>query len=90
MGIDATIDLRGFGDTANSNTLILLDGQRLNPIDSGSISWSTIPLANIERIEIIRGAGTVLYGDRATGGVINIITDKSGLAAQPYRGRHGR
>src|SRR5690349_12258607 len=36
MGIDATIDLRGFGDTAGSNSLILLDGQRLNPIDSGS------------------------------------------------------
>ena len=78
MGIDATIDLRGFGDTAGSNTLVLLDGQRLNPIDSGSISWSTIPLGSIERIEIIRGGGTVLYGDRATGGVINIVTDKSG------------
>jgi iron complex outermembrane receptor protein len=78
MGIDATVDLRGFGDTAGSNTLVLLDGQRLNPIDSGSISWSTIPLASIERIEIIRGAGTVLYGDRASGGVINIVTDKSG------------
>jgi iron complex outermembrane receptor protein len=81
MGIDATVDLRGFGDTAGSNTLILLDGQRLNPIDSGSISWSTIPLGSIERIEIIRGAGTVLYGDRATGGVINIVTDKSDARA---------
>ncbi len=81
MGIDATIDLRGFGDTAGSNTLVLLDGQRLNPIDSGSISWSLVPLASIQRIEIIRGAGTVLYGDRATGGVINIVTDKSGPRA---------
>jgi iron complex outermembrane receptor protein len=81
MGIDATIDLRGFGDTAGSNTLVLLDGQRLNPIDSGSISWSAIPLASIQRIEIIRGGGTVLYGDRATGGVINIVTDKSGPRA---------
>lgn len=78
LGVDATVDLRGFGDTAASNTLILLDGQRLNPIDMGSISWSAIPLESIQRIEIIRGAGTVLYGDRATGGVINIITDKSG------------
>jgi iron complex outermembrane recepter protein len=81
MGIDATVDLRGFGDTAGSNTLILLDGQRLNPLDSGSISWSTIPLGSIERIEIIRGAGTVLYGDRASGGVINIVTDTSGQRA---------
>jgi iron complex outermembrane recepter protein len=89
MGIDATIDLRGFGDTAGSNTLILLDGQRLNPIDSGSISWSTIPLANIERIEIIRGAGTVLYGDRASGGVINIVTDKSGQHAASFEASGG-
>ena len=81
MGIDATIDLRGFGDTAGSNTLILLDGQRLNPLDAGGISWSIIPLASIQRIEIIRGAGTVLYGDRATGGVINIVTDSAGTRA---------
>lgn len=78
MGIDATVDIRGFGDSANSNTLVLLDGQRLNPIDMGSISWSLIPLEQIQRVEIIRGSGTVLYGDRATGGIINIITDKSG------------
>ena len=78
MGIDATVDMRGFGDSASSNTLILLDGQRLNPIDSGVISWSTIPPSSIQRIEIMPGAGTVLYGDQASGGVINIITDKSG------------
>lgn len=78
LGIDATVDLRGFGETATSNTLILLDGQRLNPIDMGAINWSAIPLEGIDRIEIIRGAGTILYGDGASGGVINIITDKSG------------
>ena len=78
LGIDAAVDLRGFGEAATSNTLVLLDGQRLNPIDMGSISWSAIPLESIQRIEIIRGAGTVLYGDRASGGVINIVTDKSG------------
>lgn len=75
-GIDASVDLRGFGDAGTNNTLILLDGQRLNPVDGGSIAWSSIPLDQVERIEILRGAGTVLYGDRASGGVINIITDK--------------
>lgn len=78
QGIDASVDSRGFGDSATSNTLILLDGQRLNGVDSGSIQWASIPLQSIERIEIISGGGSVLYGDRATGGVINIITDKSG------------
>lgn len=77
LGVDAIIDLRGFGDAAVSNTLILLDGLRLNSVDSSPISWSAIPLEAVQRIEIIRGAGTVLYGDRASGGVINIITDKS-------------
>lgn len=78
LGVDAAVDLRGFGETATSNTLILVDGQRLNPIDMGSVSWSAIPLERIQRIEIIRGAGSVLYGDRASGGVINVVTDKSG------------
>ncbi|MCM8594352.1 TonB-dependent receptor [Accumulibacter sp.] len=78
LGIDATVDIRGFGEAAGSNTLILLDGQRMNPIDSGSVSWSAIPLDSVQRIEIQRGAGTVMYGDKATGGVVNIITDKSG------------
>ncbi|OIQ86829.1 ferric enterobactin receptor precursor [mine drainage metagenome] len=80
MGIDATIDMRGFGATGTSNTLILVDGQRINPIDMGSIIWSSIPKDSIERIEIIHGAGAVLYGNGATGGVINIITDKSGAS----------
>ena len=78
MGRNATVDIRGFGSTATSNTLVLVDGLRLNPPDSGDIAWSSIPLESVERIEIIRGSGTVLYGDGATGGVINIITDKSG------------
>jgi iron complex outermembrane receptor protein len=92
LGIDATTDLRGFGDTAASNTLILVDGQRINPIDMGAISWSAMPLAGVQRIEIIRGAGTVLYGDRASGGVSNIITDKSGRPAASIAaeaGSHG-
>jgi iron complex outermembrane receptor protein len=76
MGADAVVDLRGFGDTAASNTLVLLDGQRLNPIDANGINWSAIPLESVARIEIIRGSGTVLFGDRASGGVINIITDQ--------------
>jgi iron complex outermembrane receptor protein len=78
LAIDATVDMRGFGESAGSNVLILVDGQRLNAVDSGSITWSAVPLSGVERIEIIRGAGTVLYGDRAVGGVVNIITDKSG------------
>src|SRR3569832_36821 len=70
LGIDSAVSLRGAGSggTATSNTLVLLNGQRLNPIDSGSIDWSLIPLTSIERIEVMPGSGTVLYGDRSSGG----------------------
>ncbi len=72
-----TVDMRGFGATAGLNTLILLDGQRITDPDLSGVQWSAIPLASIERIEILRGSGAVLYGDGATSGVINIITQSS-------------
>lgn len=71
---DMAIDIRGFGMTGNQNTLVMLDGQPLNDIELTSIRWSAIPLASIERIEIINGGGAVLYGGGATGGTINIVT----------------
>lgn len=73
-GPDSQIDLRGFGITGDQNTLVLLNGQRLNEIELTTIGWSAIPLDSIERIEILRGSGSVLYGGGATGGTINIIT----------------
>lgn len=73
----AMIDLRGFGgDNPFGKALILLDGMRMNPTDLSTFNWSQIPLQNIERIEIVRGAGSVLYGDAAIGGVIHIMTKK--------------
>jgi iron complex outermembrane receptor protein len=75
LNLDATVDMGGFGATANSNTLILVDGQRINPIDSGGVSWNSIPIDSIERIEIVQGGSSVQYGNGAVGGVINIITN---------------
>lgn len=68
------VSLRGFGENAANNTLVLVDGRRLNNPSLQGPDLNSVPLANIERIEILRGAGTVLYGDQAVGGVINIIT----------------
>ena len=75
-GRTASVDIRGFGETADANTLVVVDGRRINPPDMSGIDWTTIPLDRIQRIEIIRGGGSVLYGNNATGGVINIITQK--------------
>jgi iron complex outermembrane receptor protein len=72
--VRATVDLRGFGVTGGQNTLILLDGRRLNDVDLASVNFAALPLHNIERIEIVRGAGSVLYGDGASGGTVNVVT----------------
>jgi iron complex outermembrane receptor protein len=69
-----SVDMRGFGVTGPQNTLVLLDGRRLNDNDLSGVQWAAIPLAQIERIEILRGSGSVLYGDGATAGVINIVS----------------
>ena len=81
------VDMRGFGISGAQNTLILVDGRRLTDPDLTSPQWSSIPLAGVERIEIVRGAGSVLYGDGATAGVINIVTRsplKEGAAVDGY------
>jgi iron complex outermembrane receptor protein len=70
----ATVDIRGFGAASTQNTLILLDGRRLNDIDLSAVDYGAIPLKSVERIEILRNGGSVLYGDGAAGGTINIIT----------------
>ena len=68
------LDLRGFGASGDQNTLVLLDGQRISENDQSATQLGAIPLEAIERIEIVRGSGTVLYGSGATGGTVNIIT----------------
>jgi iron complex outermembrane receptor protein len=73
-GKKAQVDLRGFGETGPYNTLVLVDGRRVNEIDLSGSDWTQIPLEQIERVEIVRGTGSVLFGDNASGGVINIIT----------------
>jgi iron complex outermembrane receptor protein len=70
----SSADMGGFGATAIQNTLILLNGRRLNDPDLSGANLATVPLASIERVEIIHGSSTVLYGDNATSGAINIVT----------------
>ena len=76
-GSKATVDIRGFGEQAALNVLVLVNGRRVNEIDLSGVSWTQVPLDQIERIEVLKGGfGSVLYGDNAVGGVINIITKR--------------
>jgi iron complex outermembrane receptor protein len=73
-GSRSIIDMRGFGGTGSANTLILIDGRRINNTDLASPRLNNIFIKDIERIEITQGSSAVLYGDQAVGGVVNIIT----------------
>jgi iron complex outermembrane receptor protein len=77
-GSRASVGMRGFGETASSNTLLLVDGRRLNNPDIASPDLNSVALEDVERIEIVQGSAGVLFGDQAVGGVINIITRKPG------------
>lgn len=73
LGGTKTISLRG---SSAEQVLVLLDGQRLNDAQSGQVDFSTLSMEGIEKIEVVRGGNSALYGADAVGGVINIITRK--------------
>lgn len=73
QGSLTTAFMRG---AASNQTLVLIDGVRVNSPANGIFDLSTLPAENIERIEIVRGPQSALYGSEAMGGVINVITKK--------------
>ena len=68
------VGIRGFSSNASSNSLIVVNGFRLINPDLAAPDLNSIPVQDIQRIEIIPGSACVLYGDQAVGGVVNIIT----------------
>jgi iron complex outermembrane receptor protein len=73
-----SISMRGFGENSGGRVLVLVDGAKINNPDMGAYNWNVVSLSDIERIEVLDGSASVQYGNYAVGGVVNIITRKSG------------
>lgn len=73
---DFSLDLSGFGTNSDNNMVVMVDGVRISENEQTPTLMSSIPIDAIERIEIVRGGSSVLYGEGATGGTIQIITKR--------------
>jgi iron complex outermembrane receptor protein len=67
----------GYSRGVGSRVLVLLDGLPYITGDTGEINWESIPMFEVDRLEVVKGAGSALYGSSALGGVINVITKES-------------
>ncbi len=94
MDTQAAITLRGVPD--QKRTLVLLDGMPLNDPRTGTVNYGGLPYENLERVEVVRGPYSSLYGSNAMGGVVNFITKmpekrevfiKSGYGSSWHRGK---
>ncbi len=75
--LDGQINIRGssgYTKGLGSRVLLLVDGVPANEGDRGGIDWDLLPLTEVERVEVLKGTGSALYGSAALGGVVNVIT----------------
>ncbi len=75
--LNGQINIRGstgYVQGLGARVLLLVDGVPMNQGDRGGINWDLLPVDNIDRIEVVKGAGSALYGTAALGGVVNLIT----------------
>lgn len=80
-GTTSSLFMRG---TNSNHVLLLVDGLRVGSVTAGGAAWENLPLEQIERIEIVRGSASALYGSDAIGGVIQIFTKHGAGSAQPW------
>lgn len=73
LGSLSTVSIRG---TSANQVIVLIDGIRINTASDSGVDLSTLPLTSIEKIEVLRGADSAVFGSGAMGGVINLVTRK--------------
>lgn len=78
----STVSMRGMGGNEQARTLVLVDGVPVNKADGGSVNWNLISLLDIDRVELLKGPGSALYGGNAMGGIVQIIRKKPSLKTQ--------
>lgn len=86
------VSLRGIGATGSSRVLVLVDGVPLNDPFGGNVYWSKVPEQMVERVELLRGAGSSLWGNYAMGGVIQVLTrapDRDSVRVSAEGGERG-
>lgn len=85
------VGMRGFSGrgSAQIRTLVLVDGQPVNEGYEGGVNWAVIPVREVDRIEVVRGAFSSLYGGSAMGGVVNVLTRPIDKTQAEFSSRYG-
>ncbi len=86
----STVSMRGVSGKEQARVLVLVDGIPVNKSDGGSVNWNLISTGEIERIEVVKGSGSALYGGNAMGGIINVVSKRpSKLLVGNVSGNYG-
>jgi iron complex outermembrane receptor protein len=70
----SSVTMRGLSGNEQARVLVMIDGVPVNKADGGSVNWNLLDPAMVDRIEVVRGPASSMYGSNAMGGAINIIT----------------
>jgi outer membrane receptor protein involved in Fe transport len=83
------VSLRGIGPSGVSRTLVLVDGMPFNDPFGGWVYWTRVPTESVDRIEVIDGSSSSLYGNYGMGGVINIIPARAAQRSVEFKTQYG-
>ncbi len=90
---DSNLAMRGFSENCQLRVAVIVDGVRYNRADMANIPWLSIPVGNIDNIELLRGANSARYGNNAVAGIVNIrtkdISKNDTLAVSGMYGSYG-